>query len=124
MRKSYPSREKDRWDHALIRPLNRVPFEMVELMRADLFELLDVLTTGPCSPGSRAHVDADIQAVADRLKEMTPYRARALSAAMKDGRIEWVDPDDEPPPKLPSCGPIMSPLLWDELYKQLEHTQR
>ena len=43
----YPAREKDRWEHALTRPLRGLKFEMLELMRMDLFEYLDVLTTSP-----------------------------------------------------------------------------
>lgn len=91
-------------------------------MRADLFELLDVLTTSPCDSGSRAGIDAEIQSVADRLKELTPYRAKALRAALKAGRVEYVDRDEEPRLKLPSCGPITSPLLWEQVYKHWEDT--
>ncbi len=45
MKKPYPSRAEDRWEHALTMPLTRrTPYETIELIRGDLFELLDVLT--------------------------------------------------------------------------------
>jgi hypothetical protein len=47
MKKGHPSREKDRWEHALRCPLRGIRFEMLELIRMDLFEYLDVLTTCP-----------------------------------------------------------------------------
>lgn len=109
MKKTYPSRETDRWEHALTRPLQGLKFEMLELMRADLFELLDVLTTCPYddkeSNKSRAK---DLKRVAARLIELTPRRAKALRAALKAGRIEYVwlsdskarSADRLPPPSL------------------------
>ena len=90
MKKAYPSREKDRWEHALTRPLHGISFELLELMRADLFEFIDVLTTSPyddkksCDDNSR-----DLQRVADRLKELTPIRAKALRKALDAGRVEY-----------------------------------
>lgn len=92
MKNAYPSREKDRWEHALTRPLTRnTPFEVIELMRVDLFELLDVLTTCPYDDGrSNKERARDIQRVAHRLVELTPQRARALRAACKAGRVEYV----------------------------------
>ena len=36
-----------RYGYALTRPLGRIKFEELELMRADLFEYLDALTTDP-----------------------------------------------------------------------------
>lgn len=97
MEKPYPSREKDRWEHALSRPLQGITFEMLELMRTDLFEYLDVLTTCPYndkeSNESRAH---DLERVARRLAELTPRRAKALRAALKAGRVQYAwlsDPD-------------------------------
>jgi hypothetical protein len=102
MNNSYPSREKDRWEHALRRPLRGVSFEMLELMRMDLFEYLDVLTTCPYddkeSNKERAH---DLLRIALRLAKLTPRRAKALYAAMEAGRVEYRlrsknDPSPEP----------------------------
>jgi hypothetical protein len=86
MKNGYPSREKDRWEHALTGPLHGLKFEMLELMRADLFEFLDALTTCPYnddeSNKSRAQ---DIQRIGQRLIELTPRRAKELRAALECG---------------------------------------
>ena len=81
MKKPYPSRAKDKLQHALMRPLTwRTPYETIELMRGDLFELLDLLTTHFFEhPDTRAANNAEIQHVADRLKAIAPYRDRAAS---------------------------------------------
>lgn len=121
MKKPYPSRKESRWEHALTRPLNRVPYEMLELMRADLFEYLDVLTTHFFDdPKTHASTNADIQRVANRLKEMGPYRNRAAQAALKARRIAsvWdVEPEDDN--ESPCCGPS-SVKEWEALHRQWE----
>jgi hypothetical protein len=90
MKSCFPSREKDRWEHALTRPLRGLEFEMLELMRIDLFEFLDVLTTCPYNDRNSNRSRAkDLQRVARRLAELTPYRARAARAALEAGRIEY-----------------------------------
>jgi hypothetical protein len=103
----------------------RTPYETIELMRGDLFELLDVLTTHFFDQAeSRTANDADIQRVADRLKELTPYRDRAARAALKAGRIDYacnIDPDDDDPG--PSCGPF-SVQGWEELHRRWEQSHR
>lgn len=126
MKNAYPSRTKDKWQHALTRPLTRrTPYETIELMRGDLFELLDLLTTNFFDhPESRAANDAEIQRVADRLKELTPYRDRAARAALRAGRIDYainIDPDDDDP--APCCGPF-SVKGWQELHRQWEQAHR
>jgi hypothetical protein len=126
MKKPYPSRAEDRWQHALTRPLTRrTPYETIELMRGDLFELLDILTTHFFDhPESRAANNADIQRVADRLKELTPHRDRAARAALRAGRIDYacnIDPDDDDPG--PGCGPF-SIKGWEELQRQWEQAPR
>jgi|SRR5579883_2596529 len=105
MKKSYPSREKDRWEHALTRPLHGIKFETLELMRADLFEYLDVLTTCPYDDeASNRDRARDLLRVARRLAELTPRRTKALRAALKARRVDYVwlsDPDiaRRPPPE-------------------------
>jgi len=122
MKKPYPSRAKDRWQHALTKPLTRrTPYETIELMRGDLFELLDILTTHFFDhPESHGANNDEIQRVADRLKELTPYRDQAARAALKAGRIDYacnIDPDDDDPG--PRCGPF-SIKGWEELHRQWE----
>ena len=126
MKKTYPTRAKDRWQHALTRPLTRrMPYETIELMRGDLFELLDVLTTHFFDHSeSHAANNLDIQRVADRLKELTPHRDRAARAALRAGRIDYacnIDPDDDAPG--PSCG-VFSTKGWEELHRQSEQAHR
>ncbi len=126
MKKPYPSRAKDKWQHALTRPLSRrMKFETIELMRGDLFEFLDLLTTQFFDhPRSWATNDADIQRIADRLKELTPYRDRAARAALKARRIDYacnIDPDDDDPG--PGCGPF-SARGWQELHRQWERAHQ
>jgi hypothetical protein len=126
MKNSYPSRAKDKWQHALTRPITpRTPYETIELVRSDLFELLDLLTTNFFDhPDSWAANNADIQDVADRLKEIAPYRDRAARAALKAGRIDYacnIDPDEYDPG--PSCGPF-SVKGWEELHRQWEQAHR
>jgi hypothetical protein len=57
---------------------------MLELMRMDLFEYLDVLTTCPYSNDkkSKRELARDLQRVAVRLAELTPQRAKALGARL------------------------------------------
>jgi hypothetical protein len=122
MKKPNPSRARDKWQHALTRPLtHRTPYETIELIRGDLFELLDLLTTNIFNhPASWASNDAEIQRVADRLKELTPYRDRAARAALKAGRIDYainIAPDDDD--RSPGCGPF-STKGWEELHRQWE----
>ena len=95
-------------------------------MRGNLFELLDLLTTHFFDgPMRRAANNADIQRVADRLNELTPYRDRAAArAALKAGRIDYawnIDPDDDNPG--PTCGPF-STKGWEELHRQWEQEGR
>ena len=100
MKKQYPTREKDRWEHALARPLRGLKFEMIELMRMDLFEYLDVITTCPYDQKKYEKDRAnDLRRIAARLAEMTPRRAKALRAALDAGRIEysWAIDDAERP---------------------------
>jgi hypothetical protein len=108
MKKQYPTREKDRWEHALTRPLRGISFETLELMRMDLFELLDVLTTSPYTDQkSMRHLARDLRRVTVRLMELTSYRARALYGARKAGRIEVsIETGDGPPPS-------PQPIAWD-----------
>jgi hypothetical protein len=87
--KKYPPRENDRWEHALSRPLRGLKFEIIELMRMDLFEYLDVITTCPYDQKKYEKERVrDLRRVAARLAEMTPRRAKALRAAFAAGRIE------------------------------------
>jgi hypothetical protein len=120
MKKTYPSREKCRWEHALTRPLFRnTTFEVIELMRADLFEYLDTLTTDPGDrTEDRTWLNNEIQRIADRLKELTPHRAGAARAAMKAGRVEYAYVShEEEADRGPQCGPF-SGLAWEELHRQ------
>lgn len=120
MKKSSPNREKDRWEHALTRPLRGLPFEMIELMRADLFEYLDVLTTTPYSDRrSCAELASRIQKVANRLRKITLYRARALRAATKAGRVEWRFPSRAEAARMPPCGPFSLPT-WKDVHRHWE----
>jgi hypothetical protein len=115
MKKQYPSREKSRWEHALTRPLSGLKFEMIELMRMDLFEYLDVITTCPYDQKKYEKERArDLQRVAARLAEMTPQRAKALREAMEAGRIHfsWLLDSDE-----------ILPIAWKE-QKYWEEAQR
>jgi hypothetical protein len=108
MKNAYPSRENNRWEHALTRPLTRrTKFELLELMRADLFEYLDVLTADLYnSKKDRAIRDAEIQRIADRLKELTPLRAEALGVALKTRRLEYVPFPDTEAAHCPQSGPM------------------
>lgn len=91
MKKTYPSRDEDRWEHALLRPLSsRTKFELIELMRLDLFEYLDVLTTDPYTDKKcRASVDREILRTGERLRELTAWRAKALDVALRARRVEY-----------------------------------
>jgi hypothetical protein len=108
MKNDYPSRENNRWEHALTRPLTRrTKFELLELMRADLFEYLDVLTADLYNgKKARAFRDTEIQRIADRFKELTPLRAEALSAALKARRVEYVPFSDADAANCPQSGPM------------------
>ncbi len=121
MKSDYPSREKNRWEHALTRPLNRrTKFELLELMRADLFEYLDVLTADPYNgKKDRAIRDAEIQRIADRLKELTPLRREALGAALKAHRVEYVPFSDAESAHSPQSG-----AMWQEAQQYWESVQR
>ncbi len=95
--KKYPPREKDRWEHALTRPLRGLKFEMIELMRMDLFEYLDVITTCPYDQKKYEKERArDLRRIAARLAEMTPRRAKAARASLEAGRIGYEMCCDEP----------------------------
>jgi hypothetical protein len=85
MKDAYPSRKKDRSEHALLRPITRrTKYEVIELMRADLFEYLDTLTTDfEDEDEGRDWLNNEIQRIADRLKELTPGRACAARVAMR-----------------------------------------
>jgi hypothetical protein len=123
MKNAYPSREKCRWEHALTRPLFRnTTFEVIELMRADLFEYLDTLTTDPGDDTEdRTWLNNEIQRIADRLKELTPRRARAARAAMIAGRVEYAYVShEEEADRGPQCGPFSGPM-WEELHRQWEN---
>ena len=122
MKKSYPSRKKSRWEHALTRPLSpHLKFELIELMRIDLFEFLDALTTSPYTDAaSCASTNKDIQRVAARLKELTPHRAKALRAALKAGRIEYVYlPDLDTVHDRPPTDP-----MWHEAQEYWQNVQQ
>jgi tRNA(Ile)-lysidine synthase TilS/MesJ len=124
MKKAYPSREKDRWEHALTRPLKGVKFEMLELMRIDLFEYLDVLTTCPYdddeSNDSRAR---DLRRVARRLAELTPRRARAARAALKAGRLEFAWQAEERARRSRKSAPMIGPT-WELAQRYWERAQQ
>ena len=122
MKKPYPSREKSRWEHALTRPLSRnVKFEVLELMRIDLFEYLDVLTTDPYDDNKdRAWLNSEIQRIADRLKELTQRRAKALGAALKARRVEYMWLDD---PEAALCGDPQPGVMWQPAQKYWESVQ-
>jgi len=125
MKKSYPSRESDKWQHALTRPLARLPFATLELIRADLFEYLDLLTTNyyeSMAPDLLARNDAEIQRAADRLKEMTRHHSRALRAGVKAGIVECLSFSDENTPELPSCGPF-STRGWEQFHRLSNHAR-
>lgn len=122
MKKTYPTREKNRWEHALVRPLHRLPFEMIELMRADLFEYLDVLTTDPYKDKSRKDRiwrDREIQRIAARLKQLTPYRVRVLQSALEAGSVEWTYLSGKEAARVPSCGPF-STWTWEQVHQLWE----
>jgi hypothetical protein len=90
MKNPYPSRDKDRWEHALTRPLSGTKFEMLELMRIDIIEYLDVLTTCPYDDEkSNKERARDLRRIALRLAELTPQRAKAMRAALRAGRVEY-----------------------------------
>lgn len=119
MKNSYPNREDDRWGHAFRRPLARLPFATLELIRADLFEYLDLLTTNyyqSMAPDVLARNDAEIQRAADRLKEMTRHHSRALRVGIRAGIVECVSFSDENAPELPSCGPF-SARGWEQFHR-------
>lgn len=85
MKKSYPRRKKDRRQHALLRPVSsRTPFAELELIRVDLLEYLDKATFGPWDDEElRLYVAEEIQQIADRLKELTPFMARHLRQLLR-----------------------------------------
>lgn len=119
MKRPYPSREQDRWGHALTRPLSRLQLAALELIRADLFEYLDLLTTNyyeSMAPDLLNRNDAEIQRAADRLKEITRYHSRALRAGIRGGTVECVSFSDENAPELPSCGPF-STWGWEQFHR-------
>jgi len=71
---------------------------MIELMRMDLFEYLDVITTCPNHQKKYEKERAlNLRRVAARLAELTPHRAKALREAMEAGRIHfsWLLDSDE-----------------------------
>jgi hypothetical protein len=124
MKNRFPSRKKDRWEHALTRPLRGLKFEMLELMRIDLFEYLDVLTTCPYddleSNESRAK---DFRRVAKRLAELTPRRAHAARVALKAGRVEYSwQPEDRVARSRKSVPPT-SPM-WEQAQRYWESAQQ
>jgi len=120
MKKRYPSREKDRWEHALTRPLQGIKFEMLELMRIDLFEYLDVLTTCPYdddeSNDSRAR---DLRRIAERLAELTPCRARAARTAVEAGRVEFAWEAEERAERSGHPFQAIGPM-WEQAQRQWE----
>jgi hypothetical protein len=124
MKKAYPSREKDRWEHALTRPLKGIRFEMLELMRIDLFEYLDVLSTCPYdddeSNGSRAR---DYRRIARRLAELTPCRARAMRAALKAKRVEYAWQAGERARRSRKYAPETGPM-WEHAQRYWERAQQ
>jgi hypothetical protein len=89
---SYPTRLESRYDHAFLRPLGGLSFEILELIRADLFEYLELLTTAlyECSASEAlfAAKCAEIQRTADRLKEVMRYRSKAAHARLKTRTID------------------------------------
>jgi hypothetical protein len=117
--------ELGRWEHALSRPLSgRITFELMELMRADLFEYLDVLTTDPYFEDTKGRkwLNSEIQRTADRLKALTPRRAQALGNALKAGRIEYDFISRSEVDDGPRCGPFSS-RTWDAIYRLWEKAQ-
>jgi hypothetical protein len=73
-----------RVQRSLSAPIPQRPkFELLEEIRLDLFTKLDIVTTN-IDP----EADAEIQNIADRLKEITRKRPRALRAAIRAGRVE------------------------------------
>jgi hypothetical protein len=122
-RPSYPTREASRFDHALLCPLRGLPFEQVELIRADLFEYLDFLTTAlyasKAAEALFAAKDAEIEHTADRLKEVMRYRSKVTIAGVKAGTIdsEVEGTEDEITPR---CGPFSLPV-WEECLDHCEH---
>jgi hypothetical protein len=88
MKKAYPTRKKDRRQHALLRPLSsRTPFATLELIRVDLLEYLDKATFGAWDDEElRLYVADEIQQIADRLKELTPIMARRLRPVLRPDR--------------------------------------
>jgi hypothetical protein len=119
MKKPYPTREQDKWGHAMTRPLSRLPFATLELIRADLFEYLDLLTTSYYESNASACLarnDVEIQRAADRLKEMTRHHSSALRSAIKAGTVECVSFSDEDAPGLPPCGPF-STQGWEQFQR-------
>lgn len=99
--------------------MSRLPFATLELIRADLFEYLDLLTTNyyeSKAPDRFVENDAEIQHAADRLKEITRHHSRALRAGIKAGAVECVSFSDENAPELPSCGPF-STWGWEQFHR-------
>jgi len=124
MKKAYPSREKDRWEHALARPLRGLKFEILELMRIDLFEYLDVLTSCPYDDNESNEERAkDLRRVAERLAELTPRRARAARAALKAGRVEYAWEAEARAARSRKSEPPAG-LMWEDAQRYWESAQR
>lgn len=109
----YPTRLEDRWKHALLRPIDeKTDYELIEVMRGDLFEWLDVMTTDPHDDDD-TFLRTEVHLIAKRLIEMTPIRAKALRRAFTAGTVEM----DLSHKELPKCGPF-SVRLWRKLGKR------
>ena len=88
-------------------------FELIELMRIDLFEYLDVLTTCPYDDDESNDGRAKkLRRVARRLAELTPRRARAVRAALKAGRVEYAWQAEERARRSRKPAPETSPA-WE-----------
>lgn len=68
-------------------------------MRTDLFQYLDILSSQESDhPYMVANRNRQIERIAARLKELVPFRAKALDAAIEAGRI--VEPGRPAPPRM------------------------
>jgi hypothetical protein len=91
-------REKDpptmEWDRALRERLPKHPkFALLEEFRMSLFFQLDVVTTTPYDDedGFEEFIENEIDKIAARLKEIAAKRPKAVRAALRTGRVEWVE---------------------------------
>jgi hypothetical protein len=82
------------WDRALRERLPKHPeFALLEEFRMSLFFQLEIVTTSPHDDddGFEKFIGDEIDKIADRLKEIAVKRPKAVRAALRAGRAEWVE---------------------------------